>query len=81
MALRAPSKRYDVKPSHKKETITPEIPTSWEQKKLQLRPNQPILRLKRTTFGGNDAPIEFSRDVLRCDLAQVEIVTTPSQGA
>ncbi|MGV0331003.1 GntR family transcriptional regulator [Corynebacterium macginleyi] len=75
------AKRYDVKPSHKKETITPEIPTSWEQKKLQLRPNQPILRLKRTTFGGNDAPIEFSRDVLRCDLAQVEIVTTPSQGA
>ena len=75
------AKRYSVKPAHKKETITPEIPTSWEQKKLQLRPNQPILRVKRTTFEGTEAPIEFSRDVLRCDLAQVEIVTAPSQGA
>ena len=75
------AERYNVKPAHKKETITPEVPTSWEQKKLQLRPNQPILRVKRTTFEETDAPIEFSRDVLRCDLAQVEIVTAPSPGA
>lgn len=75
------TKRYKVKPSHKRETITPEIPTSWEQKKLQLRPNQPILRVKRTSFGRDDVPIEYSLDVLRCDLAQVEIVTAPSQRA
>ena len=71
------TRRYNVKPAHKREIISPEIPTSWEQKKLQLRPNQPILRVKRTTFGGNDTPIEFSLDVLRCDLAQVEVVTNP----
>lgn len=72
------AKSYNVKPTHKKETITPEIPTSWEQKKLQLSPTQPILRVKRVTFEESDTPIEFSRDVLRCDLAQVEIVTAPS---
>lgn len=73
--------RYKIKPTHKRETIVPARATSWEQKKLQMRPDQPILRIKRTTFTSNDAPIEFSLDVLRCDLAQVEVVTKPLPGA
>lgn len=73
--------RYRIKPTHKRETIVPARATSWEQKKLQMRPDQPILRIKRTTFTSNDAPIEFSLDVLRCDLAQVEVVTKPLPGA
>lgn len=71
------SKRYCAKPSHKREKITPALPTAWEQKKLQLRSDQPILRIKRTTYSKDDTPIEHSLDVLRCDLAQVEVFTDP----
>lgn len=61
----------------KVETIIPAIPTSWERAQLEISESHPVLRIERTAFDQHGHAMEFSQDVMRSDIAHVQVTTSP----
>lgn len=69
-------RKWDLRPARKWETITPGVASGWEQAVLGVSRNLPLLRLRRTTQTENGRLVEYSEDVLRSDIAQIQVITT-----
>lgn len=68
--------KWDLGPVRKLETITPGVASGWEQEVLGVSRNLPLLRLCRTAQTRDGDHIEYSEDVLRPDIAQLQVITT-----
>lgn len=68
-------RRWSLPPVRKWETIEPGVATAQEQELLQVNEPLPILRLARRTQTANNRFIEYAEDVLRTDVARVEVYT------
>ncbi|QGU03380.1 GntR family transcriptional regulator [Corynebacterium comes] len=69
-------RRWSLPPVRKWEAIEPGVTSKQEQKLLQVEEELPILRLERRTQVANNRFIEYAEDVLRTDIARVEVYTT-----
>ena len=69
------SERYGVRIYRKNEIISPTLPSSVEQQSLQLSSGVPVLRIRRTSESADGTKVEYSEDVLRCDRANVSVMT------
>ncbi|QGU05346.1 GntR family transcriptional regulator [Corynebacterium comes] len=67
--------RWNLRPARKSETILPGLADDEEGKILGVNRDLPLLRIYRTTSTDDGAPVEYSRYVLRPDLAHVRVVT------
>lgn len=67
--------RWGIHPARKRETITPGVASGWEQEALGITRSLPLLRLMRVTQNDRGEYIEYSEDVLRSDIANIQVVT------
>ncbi|MBX8996680.1 GntR family transcriptional regulator [Corynebacterium testudinoris] len=67
--------KWDLYPARKSETITPGIASGWEQDKLRISRNLPLLRISRVAETADGAKIEYSEDALRSDITQIRVIT------
>jgi DNA-binding GntR family transcriptional regulator len=69
-------RKWSLPPVRKWEVIDPGIASVREKQLLQAEEELPILRLERRTQVANNRFIEYAEDVLRTDIARVEVYTT-----
>lgn len=67
--------RWGIHPVRKWETITPGVASGWEQETLGITRSLPLLRLTRVTQSDQGEYVEYSEDVLRSDIANIQVVT------
>lgn len=66
---------WGLAPVRKWETVEPSVASGWEQDKLGVGRNLQLLRIARTAQAANGRMIEYSEDVLRTDVATIQVVT------
>ncbi|GAB2512079.1 HTH-type transcriptional repressor YvoA [Corynebacterium atrinae] len=67
--------KWNLHPARKSETINPGIASGWEQDKLRISRNLPLLRISRVAETADGVKIEFSEDALRSDVTQIRVIT------
>lgn len=67
--------RYSRAPQSKREVIVPAMPNELQRECLQLGKKELVLKIMRTGFDTAAQPIEYSEDVLRSDVARVQVAT------
>lgn len=73
-------KKWSLPPVRKWEAIEPGVASAREQELLQVGAQLPLLRLVRRAQVANNRFIEYAEDVLRTDVACVEVYTAARSG-
>ncbi|WP_422114711.1 GntR family transcriptional regulator [Brachybacterium sp. UNK5269] len=63
------------RPAAKRELLQPGVASVEEARLLGVVPRRPVLRIERTALREDGCPVEYSRDVYRADLVQVQVAT------
>lgn len=66
---------WSLAPVRKWETIEPSAATGWEQDLLRVGRSLPLLRLSRVAQSACGKLVEYSDDVIRTDVATIQVVT------
>lgn len=66
---------WGLAPVRKWETVEPSVASGWEQEKLSVGRNLQLLRITRTAQAANGRIVEYSQEVLRTDVATIQVVT------
>lgn len=72
--------KWSLPPVRKWETIEPGVTSAREQELLRVEEQLPVLRLERRTQVANNRFIEYAEDLLRTDIARVEVHTAARSG-
>lgn len=67
--------QWGLAPVRKWETVEPGVASVWEQELLRIARQLPLLRLTRKAQAATGRFIEYSEDVLRTDVARIEVYT------
>lgn len=72
---------YDSEPTGKRELLHPGVPSAEEARQMGLGARHPILRIARTAFRADGTPVEYSEDLYRSDLLQIQVSSGEINGA